>query len=65
MAEQDRGIKIFIQYGLLILGLGGFNFYWYLKKSGGKASLAMAIVCAVAFAGWVVFYFAYVRKKAQ
>ena len=63
MAEQDRGFRVFIQYWLLIAVLGGFNLYNYIK-SGNKLSLAVAIVCALAFAGWLLFYVVYVRKKA-
>ena len=63
MAEQDRGLRVFIQYWLLIAVLGGFNLYNYFK-SGNKLSLTVAIVCALAFAGWLLFYVVYVRKKA-
>jgi hypothetical protein len=42
--------------------LGGFNVYTYVKN-GNKLALAVAIVCALAFAGWVLFYLLYVRKK--
>lgn len=62
--NENRGVKIFFQYALLIFGLGGFNFYWYLRR-GGTGSLVMAVVCGLALAGWVVFYFAYVRKKTE
>jgi len=63
MAERDRGFKIFIQYWLLIAVLGGFHVYTY-QRSGNKLALVVAIVCALAFAGWLVFYLIYVRKKA-
>jgi hypothetical protein len=63
MAEQNRGLRIFLQYWLLIAVLGGFNTYTYIKN-GNKLALAVAIVCALAFAGWLFFYLLYVRKKA-
>ena len=63
MAERKRGFRLFLQYWLLIAVLGGFNVYTYIK-SGNKLSLAVAIVCALAFAGWLLFYIVYVRKKA-
>ena len=63
MAEQGRGLRVFIQYWVLIAALGGFNVYNYIK-SGNKLSLAVAIVCSLAFAGWLLFYIVYVRKKA-
>ena len=62
MPEQDRGLRLFLQYWLLIAVLGGFNVYTYIKR-GNKLSLVVAVVCAVAFAGWLVFYVVYVRKK--
>ena len=63
MAERKRGFRLFLQYWLLIAVLGGFNAYTYIK-SGNKLSLVVAIVCALAFAGWLLFYIVYVRKKA-
>jgi uncharacterized membrane protein len=63
MGEQDRGFRLFLQYWLLIAVLGGFNVYTYIR-SGNKLSLAVAIVCALAFAGWLLFYIVYARKKA-
>lgn len=63
MAERARGFRLFLQYWLLIAVLGGFNVYTYIK-SGNKLSLVVAIVCALAFAGWLLFYIVYVRKKA-
>ena len=63
MAEQDPGFRIFMKVLLLIPVLGGFNLYNYIKN-GNKLALVVAIVCAVAFAGWLVFYAVYVRKKA-
>jgi len=63
MAKEDRGLRVFIQYWVLIAVLGGFNVYNYIKR-GNKLSLAVAIVCALAFTGWLVFYIVYVRRKA-
>ena len=63
MAEKDRGLRLFLQYWLLIAVLGGFNVYTYIR-SGNKLALVVAIVCALAFAGWLLFYLLYVRKKA-
>ena len=63
MGEQGRGLRVFLQYWVLIAVLGGFNVYTYIKK-GNKLSLVVAIVCGLAFAGWLLFYIVYVRKKA-
>ena len=63
MAERDRGLRLFLQYWLLIAVLGGFNVYTYIR-SGNTLSLVVAIVCALAFAGWLLFYIVYVRKRA-
>ena len=62
MSERDRGFRVFIQYSVLMAVLGGYNVYNYIK-SGNKLSLAVAIVCALAFAGWLLFYIVYVRKR--
>ena len=62
MSERDRGFRVFIQYWVLIAVLGGYNAYNY-ARSGNKLSLAVAVVCALAFAGWLLFYLFYVRKK--
>jgi hypothetical protein len=63
MSEPERGVRIFLQYWVLIAALGGFNVYRYVTTKS-TASLIVAIVCAAVFVGWVGFYFLYVRKKA-
>jgi hypothetical protein len=63
MGEQEqRGLKIFLQYWGLIAVLAAFNIYNYVKN-GHKLSLALSIVCGVAFVGWVFFYVFWVRPK--
>ena len=63
MAEEGKqGLRIFLQYWILIAVLGGFNFYRY-ATTGAKFSLIVGIGCASVFIGWVAFYFYYVRGK--
>ena len=59
--EGKRGLKIFLEFWLLIGVLAGFNFYMYF---GGRSKmfLVVGIVCAAAFVGWAMFYIFYVRK---
>lgn len=56
------GLRIFLQYWVLIALLCAFNIYNYIKK-GSRLSLIVAILCGVAFLGWVSFYLFYVRRK--
>jgi hypothetical protein len=63
MDEQSkRGLRIFLQYWVLIAILATFNFYKYFT---GKniLSLIIAILCTAIFVGWVLFYLYYVRGK--
>jgi hypothetical protein len=61
--EGKQGLRIFLQYWLLIAVLGAFNFYRY-ATTRATLSLVVGIGCAVVFVGWVLFYLFYVRKKS-
>jgi CHASE2 domain-containing sensor protein len=62
MNEQGKqGLKIFLQFWLLIALLAGFNIYNY-ARSGSKLFLIVGIVCIGVFIGWALFYALYVRK---
>ena len=58
----NRGLKIFLEFWLLIGLLAGFNLYNYFR-GGAKLFLVVGIVCVLAFIGWALFYLLYVRKK--
>ena len=60
--EGNRGLKIFLEFWLLIGLLAAFNLYNYFR-GGAKLFLAVGIVCVLAFIGWALFYLLYVRKK--
>jgi hypothetical protein len=60
--EGNRGLKIFLEFWLLIGLLAAFNLYNYFR-GGSKLFLAVGIVCVLAFIGWALFYLLYVRKK--
>ena len=60
--EGKQGLRIFLQYWLLIAVLGGFNFYRYFTTQA-TLSLIVGIGCAVIFVGWILFYLFYVRGK--
>ena len=60
--EKRVGLKIFWQYSILIVVLGGYNFYRYFS-AGGRWSLIVGIVCTIVFIVWIVFYFVYVKGK--
>jgi hypothetical protein len=65
MGQESRlGRKIFLQYGALILVLGGFNFYRYYTV-GGLWTLIVGIVCCIGFLAWIIFYFFYVKGKEK
>ncbi len=65
MAGANRlGKKILLQYSVLILVLGVFNFYRYFS-GGSWWSLVVAIICSIVFVGWILFYFLYVKGKEQ
>ncbi|HKP85419.1 MAG TPA: hypothetical protein VJZ26_04945 [Blastocatellia bacterium] len=62
--EGKQGLKIFLEFWLLIAVLAGFNFYMYF---GGRSKmfLVVGIISAVVFVGWAMFYYFYVRKGEQ
>ena len=63
MSEESKfGVKLLWQYGLLMLILAAFNFYWYYHN-GSKLSLAVGAACVLGFVGWNVFYYYYVRRR--
>ena len=62
--EAKRELKIFLEFWLLIGLLAGFNLYSYFS-GGSKMFLVVGIVCVVAMIGWALFYFLYVRRRAQ
>jgi hypothetical protein len=65
MDEQGKqGLKVFLQFWLLIALLAGFNIYNYVR-SGSKMFLVVGIFCIAAFIGWALFYALYVRKGEQ
>jgi hypothetical protein len=62
MDEQGKhGLKIFLQFWLLIALLAAFNIYNYVRN-GGKMFLIVGVACVAAFVGWALFYALYVRK---
>jgi hypothetical protein len=60
--EGKQGLRIFLQYWLLIAVLGAFNFYRFFTTRA-TLSLIVGIACATVFIGWVLFYFYYVRGR--
>ena len=66
MAEEGKqqGLKIFLEFWLLIAVLAGFNFYMYFG-TGSKLFLVVGIICVAGFIGWAMFYLLYVRKGEQ
>lgn len=62
--EGNPGLKIFLQFWVLIGLLAGFNFYNYYRR-GSRLFLVVGVVCVVVFIGWVLFYVLYVRKKEK
>ncbi len=61
---EKRGLKIFLEFWLLIGLLAGFNFYMYYR-SGRTMFLAVAILCVAGFVGWALFYLLYVRRAGK
>jgi hypothetical protein len=59
--EGKRGLKLFLEYWLLMGLLAAFNFYMYFTK-GSVMFLVVGLVCIAAFVGWAMFYLFYVRK---
>jgi hypothetical protein len=65
MNEQGKqGLKIFLQFWLLIALLAGFNIYNYIRN-GSKMFLIVGIVCIAVFIGWALFYVLYVRRSER
>jgi hypothetical protein len=63
MNEQSkRGLRIFLQYWLLIALLAAFNYYKYFTTKS-TLSLIMAVATTLIFVGWVLFYYYFVRGK--
>ena len=62
--EGKRGLKIFLEFWLLIGVLAGFNLYMYFG-GGSKMFLVVGIISVVVFIGWAMFYVLYVRKGEQ
>lgn len=60
--EGNRGLKIFLEFWLLIGLLAGFNLYNYFR-GGAKLFLAVGIICVLVFIGWALFYVLYIRKS--
>ncbi len=59
--EEKRGLKIFLEFWLLIGLLAGFNFYTYYR-AGSAMFLVVGIISIAVFIGWALFYLLYVRK---
>ena len=62
--EGKRELKIFLEFWLLIGLLAGFNLYSYFS-GGSKMFLVVGIICVAAMIGWALFYFLYVRRRAE
>jgi hypothetical protein len=62
--DPNPGLKIFLEFTVLIALLAGFNLYTYFR-GGSRMFLVVGIIAVVVFIGWIIFYFLYVRKPAQ
>ena len=62
--DEKRGLKIFLEFWLLMGLLAGFNFYMY-HRNGATMFLVVGIVAAVVFVGWALFYVFYVRGSER
>ena len=62
--EGKRGLKIFLEFWLLIGLLAGFNLYNYFR-GGSKMFLVGGIICVAGFIGWALFYLFYMRGHAE
>jgi hypothetical protein len=60
----NRGLKLFLEFWLLIAFLAGFNFYMYHER-GRTMFLIVGLVSAAVFIGYGLFYLLYVRKGEQ
>ena len=62
MGDQgNRGLKLFLEFWVLMALLAGFNFYMYHDR-GRALFLIVGIVATVAFVGYGLFYVLYVRR---
>ena len=59
--EGSTGLKIFLEFSVLIALLAAFNLYSYFR-GGSKMFLVVGIIAVVVFIGWIIFYLLYVRK---
>ena len=62
--EGNRGLKIFLEFWLLIGLLAAFNFYNYFRRDA-TLFLVVGIICVVVFIGWALFYVLYARKNER
>ena len=62
--EASSGLKIFLEFSVLIALLAAFNLYSYFS-GGSKMFLVVGIIAVVVFIGWIVFYLVYVRKPTK
>jgi len=60
--EGNRGLKLFLEFWLLIGVLAAFNLYSYFR-GGSKLFLVVGVIAVFAFIGWALFYIIYVRAK--
>ena len=60
--EGNRGLKLFLEFWLLIGVLAAFNLYSYFR-GGSKLFLVVGVIAVLAFIGWALFYIFYVRGK--
>jgi hypothetical protein len=62
--ESKQGLKIFLQFSLLIALLAGFNIYNYIRN-GSKMFLIVGIFAIAVFIGWALFYVLYIRRDER
>ncbi|HSB08288.1 MAG TPA: hypothetical protein VLM38_02165 [Blastocatellia bacterium] len=62
--EGKRGLRLFLEFWLLIGVLAGFNLYSYFRGGSGLF-LVVGVICVVAFIGWAMFYVFYVRTSGD
>ena len=60
--EGNRGLKLFLEFWLLIGVLAAFNLYSYFR-GGSLLFLVVGVIAVAAFIGWALFYIFYVRGK--
>jgi hypothetical protein len=60
--EGNRGLKLFLEFWLLIGVLAAFNLYSYFR-GGSTLFLVVGVIAVLAFIGWALFYIFYVRGK--